>query len=203
MPAFTKRQVFMFLLLFTIIAHAIPVTSPEPQVLAFAGSTRTESINKKLVQQAAEVAREMGAKVTVIDLKNYPIPLYDGDLEAESGMPENAKRIRDLMIKSQAVIIASPEYNGSIPAVLKNLIDWASRSESGGYSNDAFKGKFFALMSASPGKLGGSRALVHLQNIIEGVGGFVAEKKVSVPNAYERKASKGELREEIQEILQH
>lgn len=184
---------------FTMIANS--------NVLVFSGRTRTESVNKKLAQEAATVARELGARVSVIDLKDYPIPFYDGDLEANEGMPENAKKLRNLMINSQAIIIVSPEYNGTLSAVLKNTIDWASRSEEGGSSRAAFAGKKFAIMSASPGKGGGARGLTHLRTIIENIGGKVVGKQVALPNAYEPKAFENSslkeiLREEIGQILQ-
>ncbi len=152
-------------------------------VLVFAGSTRKDSYNKQLASIAAEVATSLGGKVTLIDLKDYPMPLYDADLEKE-GMPKNAKHFRDLMIESDLIAIAAPEYNHSIPAVLKNAIDWASRDEKGGGSKLAFKGKYFALMSASPGKGGGARGLVHLRAVLEDLGGRVIEKETIVPNAY-------------------
>src|ERR1700731_2076408 len=87
------------------------------KIVAFAGSTRADSYNKKLVNEAAAIAREMGAQVTIIDLKDYPMPLYDADFEVKQGMPESAKRLRALLIQSDAVLISSAEYNGSIPAV--------------------------------------------------------------------------------------
>lgn len=186
---------------------AIMPLSAEAKILAFTGSTRTDSYNKKLVNEAVEVARQMGATVTVIDLKDYPMPFYDADIEMKQGMPKNAKRFRELMISSDGIIIASPEYNSSISAVLKNALDWASRSEDGGPSREAFKGKTFAIMSASPGKGGGGRGLVHLCNIIEGVGGTVVPKQVTIPNAHQYFSEKERpknplLTEEIQQLLQ-
>ena len=177
------------------------------KMVAFAGSTRADSYNKKLLNEAACIAREMGAQVTVIDLKDYPMPLFDADYESSQGMPESAKRLRTLMIQSDAILISSPEYNGSIPAVLKNTLDWASRSEKGGSARgDAFKGKKFALMSASPGKGGGKRALVHLRAIIEDIGGTVISEQVSIPLAQDYFAQKEKpdnlaLKEEIQSIV--
>src|SRR5262245_61507584 len=108
-------------ILMAMLVLAGPLAA-ETKILAFAGSTRKDSYNKKLVKEAAQIARKCGANVTVVDLKDYPIPLYDGDLEKDEGMPENAKRIRKMMIESDAILIASPEYNGSLPAVLKNVI---------------------------------------------------------------------------------
>ncbi len=166
----------------------------ETKILAIAGSTREGSYNKILVSQAAKVASQMGAKVTVVDLKDYPMDFYDGDLEAKQGMPLNAKKLRQMMIDSDAIIIATPEYNGSISAVLKNAIDWVSRSETGSYANDAFSGKKFALLSASPGASGGARGLQHLRAIIEGVGGKVIAVGVSVPQAHEAFDAAGQLK---------
>lgn len=182
----------------------------DQRVLALSGSTRADSYNKKLLLHAADIAKQMGATVTVIDLKDYPMPFYDGDLEEKNGLPEKSKKLRELMKNSDAIIIASPEYNASIPAVLKNTLDWASRGEKGGYSPDAFQGKKFAIMSTSPGQGGGARALVHLKQIIENVGGKVVSIQVSVKQAHTafdengtllNPAIKKELREEIQELL--
>lgn len=173
----------------------------ETKILALAGSTRQDSCNKKLVTQAAEAARKLGATVTIIDLKEYPIPFYDGDVESVQGMPENVKRLRKLMIASNAMIIASPEYNGSVSAILKNFIDWASRSEDGKPSREAFSGKKIALMSCSPGKGGGSRGLVHLRSILENVGSTVVDKSLAVPFSQEAFSAQGELNSETQQAL--
>lgn len=153
------------------------------KVLALAGSTRADSYNKKLVQEAAKIAQERGAEVTIIDLKEYPMPFYDADLEQKEGMPKNAQRFRDRIMNSDAILISSPQYNASIPAVLKNALDWASRDEKGEESDTAFKGKKFVLMSASPGKKGGAKGLVHLRAVLKDCGGEILEKQVSVPCA--------------------
>lgn len=179
----------------------------EPKVLAFAGSTRKDSYNKKLIAAASEVAKEQGSLVTLIDLKDFPMPLYDADLETVQGLPENAKRLRNLMISHDKIMIASPEYNASIPAVLKNALDWVSRAEDGSFSTLAFKGKKFAIMSASPGKMGGARALNHLRSILETNGGIVLFKQVSIGNAHQYFAKNSgtenvALKEEVQQLLQ-
>ena len=170
--------------------------SAEIKVLVFSGSTREESFNKKLIAEAALLARQVPAHVTVIDLKNFPIPFYDEDLEKREGMPLKAKQFRQLMIQSDVIMIASPEYNGSLSAVLKNAIDWASRSENGGSSREAFKGKKFVIMSASPGSGGGARGLVHLRTIIENIGGTVLSEQVVVPDAYNAFDEQGHLKNE-------
>lgn len=192
----------------SIVAMVVATTAlvAEMKVLAFAGSTRADSYNKKLVQEAAALARQMGAKVTIIQLNDYPMPFYDADSEMKEGMPKNAKRLRKLMIDSDAIIIASPEYNGSLSGVLINALDWASRSEAGGSSREAFQGKKFAIMSASPGSGGGNRGLKHLSAIIEDVGGTVVEQQVTIPHAHEYFSEKARpenplLKEEIQALL--
>src|SRR5205085_3265644 len=97
------------------------------RILAFAGSTRAGSFNKKLLAVAVAAARDQGATVTQVDLRDLPMPLYDGDLEASEGLPENARTFRSLLIEHEGILISSPEYNSSISGVMKNAIDWASR----------------------------------------------------------------------------
>jgi chromate reductase, NAD(P)H dehydrogenase (quinone) len=194
--------------LMTILCIAFSAhLSAEIKVLAFSGSTREGSVNKKLVLEAASFARQMGANVTVIDLKDFALPFYDGDLEAKAGMPEKAKQLRQLMIQNQIIFIASPEYNGSLSAVLKNAIDWATRSENGGSSREAFKGKQFLIMSASPGSTGGTRGLVHLRAILENIGGIVLPQQFALPDAYNAFDEQGllkdpKLKNELQQIIQ-
>lgn len=181
-----------------IVVLSVAFTSTacaETKVLAIAGSARKDSVNKKLVNEAANIARQMGANVTVIDLKDYPMPFYDADLESTEGMPSTAKRLRQLMIENQVVIIASPEYNGSLSGLLKNTIDWASRSEKGQPSREAFQDKKFVIISASPGPGGGARGLAHLRTIIENVGGTVIPSQVIVPGAYEAFDEQGKLKD--------
>lgn len=156
-----------------------------PNVLLFAGSIREDSSNKKLIKETAAIAQELGANVEVIDLKDYPFSFYNSDDEELLGYPENAKIIRDLMIQSQVIFIASPNYNNSFPAIVKNVLDWTSRNEEAEASREAFKGKTFALMSAGFGIDGGIKGLTHLEAVIENIGGTVVEKKFGVPDAYE------------------
>jgi chromate reductase, NAD(P)H dehydrogenase (quinone) len=199
----------MFKKLILCLVFVFPLMA-EMKVMAFAGSTRNDSYNKKLLLEAVEMAKKMGASVTVVDLRDYPMPFYNADLETKEGMPTKAKEFRRLMIKHEGFIIASPEYNGSIPAILKNLIDWTSRGEKGNYSPEAYEGKKFAIMSASPGKGGGARALAHLRQVIEAISGNVVDQQVSVPEAHKAfnangklitDALKDQLQKEIQELL--
>lgn len=179
----------------------------EINVLALAGSTRDDSLNKKLIVEAADLASQMGANVIVIDLKDYPIPFCDSDLIDNEGVPANALELRKLMIQSQAILIASPEFNASIPAILKNFLDWVSVDEEGNASRAAYKEKKFGIMSASPGKEGGIKGLDHLRDIIEDVGGTVIPEQVAVPSAYNAFDEEGKLKDpqlisQLQELVQ-
>jgi chromate reductase, NAD(P)H dehydrogenase (quinone) len=164
-----------------------------PRILAFAGSTRRESFNKKLVQSAAKGAREAGAEVTLIDLKDFPLPLFDQDLEAEQGMPDNGAKLKKLFIDHDGLLIASPEYNSSVTAVLKNAIDWVSRPAPGEPSLVAFRDKVATLMSASPGALGGLRGLVHVRSILGNIGVIVLPDQIAVAKAREAFQPDGSL----------
>lgn len=185
----------LFYIFFTLVLITVNNLSAESKVLAFSGSTRTDSVNKKLVKEAANIARSLGAEVTEIDLKELPMPLYDGDLEAAEGMPENTKTLRNLMIQSDVILIATPEYNHSIPAVLKNALDWVSRSEKAERSKEAFQGKKFAIMSASPGKGGGAKGLIHLRDILVDQKAVVLPTQVSIPDAYNAFDDNGSLKD--------
>ncbi len=193
-------------LLCACLLTATTAFAAQTKVLALAGSSRADSYNKQLLQEAVTIARQMGAQVTVIDLKDYPMPFYNADLETSKGLPENAKRLRKLMMQSDVIIIASPEYNSSIPGELKNALDWASRDEKGQFSKEAFQDKRFAIMSASPGKLGGARALVHLRSVIQAAGGTVIEQQVSIGSAHDyfgktARPENPELKSEIDALL--
>lgn len=164
-----------------------------PKILAFAGSTRKDSYNKKLVKIAAAGAKAAGAEVTYLDLRDLPLPLYDQDLEEQEGLPANAKALKDLLISHQGLLIASPEYNSSLTAVLKNAIDWASRPSPNEPPLAAFAGKVATIMSASPGNLGGLRGLVHLRAILGNIKVLVLPEQIAVPKAHEALNADGKL----------
>lgn len=166
-----------------------------PKVLAFAGSTRAESYNKKLAQVAAAGARAAGASVTFIDLRDYPLPLFDEDLEAASGLPENGRRLKDLFASHQGFIIASPEYNSSVSAVLKNVIDWVSRPAPNEAPLGCFADKVAALLSASPGAYGGLRGLVHLRAILGNIKVMVMPDQMALGKAHESFAADGSIKD--------
>lgn len=155
-----------------------------PKILAFAGSARRDSYNKQLVGIAAQAARQAGAEVTLIDLKDYPLPLFDEDLEREAGPPANATSLKQLFLEHDGLLIASPEYNSSISPLLKNTIDWVSRPVEGEPPLAAYQGKVAALMAASPGALGGLRGLVHVRSILSNIGVIVLPDQLAIPQAF-------------------
>lgn len=168
----------------------------KPKILAFAGSLRNDSFNKKLVQIAIKGAQEAGADVTYIDLKDYPLPVYDQDFEDSQGLPENAKKLKALMLAHDGFLISCPEYNSSIPGGFKNMIDWTSRQA----TPDevylcCFIDKAVALMSASPSALGGLRGLVHVRAMFGNIFSFVLPKQKCIPNADKAFDEQGNLKD--------
>ncbi len=164
-----------------------------PRILVFAGSTRTGSFNKQLALAAHRLVQEAGAEATYLDLRDLQLPLYDGDLEAAEGLPAGARRFKELLKSHDGFLIASPEYNSSVTAVLKNAIDWASRSEGDEGSLVAFSGKVAALVSASPGALGGLRGLVHLRSILGNIQVLVIPQQLAVSQAHAAFGEDGNL----------
>jgi chromate reductase, NAD(P)H dehydrogenase (quinone) len=173
------------------------------KILAFTGSLRSGSFNRRLVRIAAEGARAAGAEVTEIDLRDIPMPLYDGDIEREQGLPPNAKLFKRLLIEHKGILISTPEYNTAITAVLKNAIDWASRAEAGESPLVAFKGKVGGLMSASPGNFGGVRSLAMLRAILSHLGVIVVPTQLGIARANEAFDADGNLQDERQRETIH
>jgi len=169
------------------------------KLLFLAGSARKGSINKKLAGLAARLATEKGAEVTLIDLKDFEMPLYDGDLEDEQGLPENAKRLKQLFIEHDGFFIASPEYNSSFSPLLKNALDWISRA----HQQDetpliAYTGKVAALGATSPGGLGGLRGLVALRMMLGNIGVSVIPSQVAIGSGFDAFDDAGNLKDEGQ-----
>lgn len=165
------------------------------KLIAFAGSARKDSINKKLAAYAAQLAQQEGAQVTVVDLADYPMPIYDGDLETASGKPEHAARLKKLFIEADGFIIASPEYNSSFSPLLKNVIDWISRTDGDEAPLVAFRGKSTLLLAASPGGYGGLRGLVHVRAVLGNIGVHVYPDQVAIPAADKAFDTQGLLNE--------
>src|SRR5436305_284631 len=162
-------------------------------ILVLAGSTRKQSVHRMLAKEAAEALRTTGIEATFADLRDFPLPLYDGDLEAEQGIPPAAKALKELARQADGFLIASPEYNGSYPAVLKNAIDWISRPEPGEGPLQVFREKPAAILSASPGQGGGRRVLKQLRELLGMIRMNVVPHQVSIPNAGEAFDTAGRL----------
>ena len=155
-----------------------------PSILVFAGSNRAGAFSGKLADAAVKELVRLEAHVTRISLIDYPLPLMDEDLESEQGIPESALTLARLFALQDGLYIATPEYNGSIPPLLKNIIDWVSRvSRDGERPLRPFAGKVAAIGSSSTGTFAGIRAIAHLRSILAHVGIQVVSEQCSVPNA--------------------
>ena len=156
-----------------------------PKILVLPGSTRAGSHNVRLAALAAKELTLIDADVTRISLADYPLPIYEADLDARAGQPAHAVKLKQMMMAHHGVFIATPEYSASVPPMLKNALDWVSRvRERGDPTYAAFKGRVFAIASASPGKFGGLRAAMALRQVLElGCGALVIPEQVSVSQA--------------------
>ena len=172
------------------------------KILFLAGSVRKGSINKTLASLAANMAEDAGADVTLIDLKDYEMPIYNGDLEKEQGLPENAKKLKQLFIEHDGFFIASPEYNSSYSALLKNTIDWLSRPHKDNeLPLSAYKGKVAALGATSPGALGGLRGLVALRMLLGNIGVTVIPPQIAIAAGFKAFDSEGKLVDDNQQKM--
>jgi NAD(P)H-dependent FMN reductase len=154
------------------------------KILAFSGSGRKDSVNKKVVAIAAKGAQEAGAEVTIIYLEDFEMPIFNEDLEAEQGMPAAAQAFKELMISHDGFLISSPEYNSSYSSLFKNAIDWGSRKTGDEKQMAAYRGKVAAIMAASPGGLGGMRVLVVLRMLMENLGTMVLPNQKAISGAF-------------------
>jgi len=169
-----------------------------PKILVFAGSIRTGSFNARLAANAAKHLALMEAEVTHISLADYPMPLYDGDLEAKSGQPETAIKLKQLFMAHGGIFIASPEYNASVTPLLKNTLDWVSRVREGREPPlAAYKDRVFALGGASNGAYGAMRSLLALRQVLEiGCGALVIPDQIAVPRAADAYDENDNLKDE-------
>ncbi len=164
-----------------------------PKILAFSGSLRKGSYNQQVVTIAAGGAEAAGAEVTVLNLREIPLPVYDADLEDREGLPGNARTLKELMRSHDGFLISSPENNSTLSAALKNVIDWASRPDGDEPTLACFKDKTAVLMAASPGALGGLRGLSHLRSILASIGVLVLPDQKAIPKVHEALAADGTL----------
>lgn len=164
------------------------------RLLVIPGSTRRGAFSKQL---AAAALAQVGdrAEATLVDLREHAMPLYDGDVEEQGGLPAGALTLRPLVADHDAVLFVTPEYNASIPAVLKNAIDWLSRPHAADPAGQPWAGKVAGLLASSPGALGGLRGLVHLRQIAMNVGMQVVTEQYALGSAQEAFAADGALRD--------
>jgi chromate reductase, NAD(P)H dehydrogenase (quinone) len=156
------------------------------KILVIPGSLRTGSLNAKLAATVAVELAQAGADVTRVSLADFPLPIYDGDLQAKSGVPKSAINLKRMMSSHHGVLIVTPEYNASIPSLLKNAIDWVSRVQDPHETRgQVFRDRAFAIASASGGRLGGSRALMALRLILTACQAHVIPNQLSLPFAPE------------------
>lgn len=146
-----------------------------------------------LVRNASIGAEEAGAEVTVIDLRDCPMPIYDGDVEASDGVPASVIALRELMFAHQGLLVASPEYNGLPAPLLKNAVDWTTRPASGKDGLAPYRNKLVVLMSASPGTYGGLRGLTHVRTLFSNIGAIVLPDQLALSKAHEVFATDGSI----------
>lgn len=173
------------------------------RLLFFAGSARAGSHNKRLADLAHRIALANGVESVFVDLNDYPMPIYHGDVEAEQGPPEEARKFKALLGEYQGVFIASPEYNASIAPLLKNTLDWVTRVRAKGESGlEVFRSRVFAISGASPGYYGGMRSLLQLREILAiGLGATVIPQQIALPRAHEAFDADGRLKDDRQQDL--
>ena len=162
------------------------IMSKAPRILAFSGSLRAASWNHRIAELAAKAASKAGADVTMLRLRDHPLPVYDQEIEESTGLPPHVVALKKLFREHDGFLIASPEYNGSVSAALKNVIDWVSRPEDGHPNLVGFKGKVAGLLACSPGRLGGLRGLAQLRVILSGIGTIVLPDQVAVPGIHDQ-----------------
>ncbi len=173
------------------------MSSRTPKILVFAGSIRKGAYSGKNADAAMKELALQGAEVTRISLADYPLPIMDEDLEAEKGVPESAVKLARLFVQHDGVLIATPEYNGSIPPLLKNTIDWISRVKGDRRERlRPFPGKVVAICSSSEGHFAGIRSANHLRAVLSHIQMEVISPQVSVPHGGEAFDEDGNYKEE-------
>jgi len=163
------------------------------RIVAFAGSLKKESLNHKLIMAAAKQAQLAGAQVEVLSLADFDIPLFNEDIE-QQGPVAAVEAFKDKIRSADGLLVASPDYNGSISGVLKNALDWASRTAP--EATPAFANTTVALLATSPGGLGGIRALPHVRQIFVGMGALVLTPQLALGGAYQAFDAQGDLADE-------
>ncbi|MBQ4875049.1 MAG: NAD(P)H-dependent oxidoreductase [Rickettsiaceae bacterium H1] len=165
------------------------------KLITISGSIRKDSLNEKLAITAAKYAKAKGIDAQYVNLRDYPLPIYNGDLDRPNDKPENVTELKKIFIKSSKIIISSPEHNVSVSPLLKNTIDWISRSDEGElpFAYSAFRSKAVGLLSASPSNFAGIRGLNHLKDILSALFAIIVPEQLCVAKAQEAFDKNGEL----------
>lgn len=169
--------------------------APRPAVLVLAGSARAASFNRALARLGAAAVDRAGGAATLLELGEFPLPLFDQDLEARDGLPANAVRLKEAFLAHRGLLLACPEYNSSITPLLKNALDWVSRKAGTEKPLACYEGKVAALVSASPGALGGLRGLVTVRSLLGNIRVTVLPDQLAVPAAQDAFDAAGDLRD--------
>ena len=176
----------------------------KPRIVVMAGSRRREALSRRVAAACARALEAAGAEVERVELADYPAPLYDGDLEASSGLPESIVRLQHVLHASDGVLVVNPEYNGSLTPLLKNTLDWCSRpnpadpERSGG---KVYAGRAAAVVGSSPGALGGMRVLFHIRDVLGYLGMQVIPQQLAVGKAGEAVGDDDRLRDAAQQDM--
>lgn len=173
------------------------------KIIFISGSVRIGSYNAKLANLACKIAKNIdGVEAEYINLAEYEMPIYNEDVEKQFGLIDEAKKLQEKFVQADALFIASPEYNSSYSALLKNTIDWVSRD--GGQGKEplrAFKGKVVAISAASPGGLGGLRGLVPLRMLLENISMMVIPEQLAISSAFDAFDEEDNLKDEAQMLI--
>lgn len=168
-----------------------------PRILVISGSRRAQSFNMRVARLGAHAIEKAGGKALLLNFDEYPLPMYDGDLELESGIPEPALALKRLFKQHHGFFIASPEYNASVSPLLKNAIDWVSRATPNEHGKVPYKGKVAALASATASAFAGARGMAHLRQILTALGTWVVPDQLGIPDAPGAFGSDGSLRNPV------
>ena len=176
----------------------------KPRIVVMAGSRRREALSRRVAAACVRALDAAGAEVERVELDDYPAPLYDGDLEAGSGLPEGIVRLQRVLYASDGLLVVNPEYNGSLTPLLKNTLDWCSRpnpadpERSGG---KVYAGRAAAVVGSSPGALGGMRVLFHIRDVLGYLGMQVIPQQLAVGKAGEAVGDDDRLRDAAQQDM--
>lgn len=162
-------------------------------ILVLSGSLRADSLHGRLARLAADELHARGVDATLLSLADYPLPIYDESLEQRDGIPAAASALRRLFARHHGFVIASPEYNGSVTPLLKNVLDWVSRKNAETAALQPYANKLALIVATSPGSGGGLRGAKHLRDILNSLGAIVLPRQVTIPNSTQAFDAEGHI----------